>query len=641
MEDKKYLWITPLLLLVMIGGGQFLLTPTIEGYDVCRQGNQYGTWSNISETIYINDNLSALGYYTCSLEKSNKWCGKVSGSRCYYVMEENKSSGYEFMLKPIITGKGELKEFHNVFEPAKTKLKDINVEDIIPKNKTNLDWSNIEKMSDVELNTYLLDKGTYLKHDEQLDEVLIMYDNKIKGFENLIDIAIYQEEKDELSIELERLKEKNKAVLMEKQIRDVEAFYRNPVGTTYYIDCDAGNDSAAGTAIGTAWKTPYKYTTSTVRTEGDIGIIRANTTCLQVTSLVFDEDGDQDAYISLIGANTSNDPWSDGLNIKPTIDFQGSGASYVYLGYDGYWRFSNLHFRDGASSLGIVRISSSSYPYFENCIFNNSMSNTIGLTVYSSIAKFSNNIIHGGTSSDVGLRSNYAHVFSYNNIYKGSWGMDTQNGGIIYSFNDDVSGVGSSEFISAYMGQIYIENSIINITDGHTIAAAPGAIVCADSRDGELFGGFCETYDAIYTNTATTVHSGGSGRSLRMELDEGNVRNNNTYFKEYLYQINVYGTYKVYVPASETTISMWAQIQNWSVIPGVNDFYLQGRYLDSSTITHRASAKSLQTISANDVWHEFNITITPSQAGFVYLNFVLNAAEDEGAIYIDTKPVVS
>jgi len=366
---ENYKWITATILFVMLSGTGIYLTPT-DGYDVCRKGASYGTWTLEGESIKVdNKDLSAVGRYHCDVEDLYRYCGRATKTRCYKILEKLDQPN----LAPIITEevKG-FKQYHNVLEPAKTKLRDFEVKDIIPLDKKSMDFTSFESITDNELNQKLIEKGTYLKHDYQLEQLKEMYPRKIKVFNDMIEESPYQEQKDEYIIERDRLIEKYKVVLLEEEVRKNELFYRNPVGTTYYIDCENGNDGAAGTAIGTAWETIRQYTTTTVRTAGDIGIIRANTECNQTADIIFDEDGTSDQYIQLIGANSINDPWSDSSDVKPIIDFNG-GNFNVYLAGDTYWKFNNLNIKSSTDSSGLFRMSSDSRQIVVfNSIINNS-----------------------------------------------------------------------------------------------------------------------------------------------------------------------------------------------------------------------------------------------------------------------------
>lgn len=103
---KKWYWITPLILAILVGGSWVYLTPT-EKYDVCRVGSIYGEWVNTTETFYINDKLSALGKYRCELENKEMWCGRTTKTRCYYIFEETYpdfiANPYSMPLQPSIS----------------------------------------------------------------------------------------------------------------------------------------------------------------------------------------------------------------------------------------------------------------------------------------------------------------------------------------------------------------------------------------------------------------------------------------------------------------------------------------------------------------------------------------------------------
>jgi len=87
LAETKWYWVTVTILAVLIGGTWYFLT-TSDKYDVCRKGNTYGDWYNITETIFVDNKFSAVGKYRCEIEDLELWCARVSGTRCYYVLEE-------------------------------------------------------------------------------------------------------------------------------------------------------------------------------------------------------------------------------------------------------------------------------------------------------------------------------------------------------------------------------------------------------------------------------------------------------------------------------------------------------------------------------------------------------------------------
>jgi hypothetical protein len=84
---------------------------------------------------------------------------------------------------------------------------------------------------------------------------------------------------------------------------------RSPLGTTYYIDLDSGNDASAGTSPGTAWFT-FKQFVENSRAEGDIAIVRRGTaTTTDIVDLVLVSDGLANNPITITA--DYHDAWGD------------------------------------------------------------------------------------------------------------------------------------------------------------------------------------------------------------------------------------------------------------------------------------------------------------------------------------------
>jgi len=90
---------------------------------------------------------------------------------------------------------------------------------------------------------------------------------------------------------------------------------RNPIGTTYYVDGDAGNNGSAGTSIGAAWLDIDQFTEN-ARVAGDICIVRRATTIDDGTDLVFTSDGTKVDPIK-IKADNANE-FSDDVDLSAT-----------------------------------------------------------------------------------------------------------------------------------------------------------------------------------------------------------------------------------------------------------------------------------------------------------------------------------
>ncbi|GAB2721510.1 hypothetical protein GCM10010442_48370 [Kitasatospora kifunensis] len=100
------------------------------------------------------------------------------------------------------------------------------------------------------------------------------------------------------------------------------------IGTTYYVDCSAGNDAAAGTSTGTAWRTLARVN-SVVLQPGDAVRLRGGTTCAG----------------TLAPQGSGNAIWPVTLNSygsgQAHIDGQGATAAIFLHNVQGY-ALSNL-----------------------------------------------------------------------------------------------------------------------------------------------------------------------------------------------------------------------------------------------------------------------------------------------------------
>lgn len=116
-----------------------------------------------------------------------------------------------------------------------------------------------------------------------------------------------------------------------------------PPGHTYYLDCAAGNDSAAGTAQGSAWRTLGRVNTVTFK-PGDAILLRAGTTCAGV--------------LAPQGSGSEGRPvvaGSYGQGASPGIVGNG-GRAVVFLHNVQYWELRNLDISDSAAADGTSRV---------------------------------------------------------------------------------------------------------------------------------------------------------------------------------------------------------------------------------------------------------------------------------------------
>lgn len=90
----------------------------------------------------------------------------------------------------------------------------------------------------------------------------------------------------------EKIKQSIERIGKEQDLRKRKIVTRVPVGTTYYIDADNGNDGNTGLSTGAAWATLDQFTEN-ARSAGDTAILRRGTTARydNASDLIFTSDG--------------------------------------------------------------------------------------------------------------------------------------------------------------------------------------------------------------------------------------------------------------------------------------------------------------------------------------------------------------
>ncbi len=142
---------------------------------------------------------------------------------------------------------------------------------------------------------------------------------------------------------------------------------------TYYVDPNAGSDSAAGTAFGTAWATTQKAL-DTVAAGDEVRLCKSAT---ETISAIIDLDttqGTNGAFISLISYAADGSAPSDGYTISTSASI---GALVEHAPAFDYYRWVGVTFdaNDAATNCYLNDGSDGSeYNTFINCIFKNATS---------------------------------------------------------------------------------------------------------------------------------------------------------------------------------------------------------------------------------------------------------------------------
>lgn len=441
-----------------------------------------------------------------------------------------------------------------------------------------------------------------------------------------------------------RLLDKFAAVCKEIELREKKLVSRTPHGTTYYIDYDNGSDSNDGLSTTNAWKTLTKYTTTTVRTPGDIAYLRANIVWDQGTEAIdvtFDEDGTIDNYIKIIGCDSVvNDPWSDSSDVLPIIDFQ-DAAYQVAFDSDDYWWLERVHFKQsndaagcvfsnycvsiylksctvsdgtGASAYGVMTICSTLV--LDSCSFYDNYS----LSVYAIGGQLHvlSSIFNGGSdvSTDVGINSAGGTIFIEDSSFGATTTHDavdvyTQNGGITYSRNCAWAGL-----VAAGSGGVHYSEDDNATFENQLTSMGPG----------------------VEVRSTSVVHTGGADSSALMAPNVNCGSNNPLRLGHPLK-----GFAQLWLAAGSYTATVYARVGDaWDTPLTAAQAYMVTSELDNAGNATRVKRQSTQQIANDGSWTAFTTSISPAREGFVYFWFFVAEYEDETElVYVDIKPIIS
>lgn len=406
-----------------------------------------------------------------------------------------------------------------------------------------------------------------------------------------------------------------------------------------------------GTTTAKAFVHITAYITDTALAPGDVGYVRANKTYVYASqNMNFDDDSDVSDYQYLIGCDSvTNDPWSDGSDVKPIIDFDGS--TYKVTGHS--WKYlwiERLDFRDSASGSGMfLSYNTAIGTYVKSCNFQKSSS--IGDEAFICNGEW---IIDSCTFSDCKGAT----------IYVGKTSRVTIKNCTI----DAGSVVGSTYGIqSSYASQVYVIDSTIAGSNAFSTAAvktAQGGVVhlrnvTFGTESYVLFGSYdaggfiySEDHDGVFEahlgkrkagdaeRDTGTVHSGGANSSVKLTPANGRCGA--------LRAITIKGDswtpepdFAIWAEAdTEIKVSVWACVDSaWDSALTAEECYIKTSHLSNAGSAARTETQSNEQISNTaKTWTELSTTITPARDGFVYVTFFLAKYDADESVYVDIKP---
>ncbi len=457
---------------------------------------------------------------------------------------------------------------------------------------------------------------------------------------------------------IERLALKYRDTLTEIRGRALAQFDRNPIGTTYYIDLDSGSDSNDGLSISTPWLTVGQYTTTTVRSAGDIAKIRAGTSQVPTATIVADEDGTYTGgLIELRGCTSLDDPWGDGSNVRPLIDFNG-GNYALDFDSDYLWGFYNLEVKGSAYNdwnTGQWGIYNPTYTEVKNCKVTEARhaTNAFGLLIAGMGHSIVEDSIFEG-NRNVGLRIDQNHgcvrrsTFNGGGTYSQDVGLNTTNCEVVVE-ESSFGQTTAHDTQDIQTGAVGLVN-LIGCTTRDLTNGMPGALngqlrweKHTWAPTGSLAANGARNGIMTIERQTSVVRTGGSDFALKMVPYTNNLYPNKFIPSGLCGLAHDRYPVPIYLAAGTHTITMYARAtEAFTTYPTAEELFLEAVYLDEASGSSLARAVSSQVLSDASTWVGLSVTITTGQAGHVFCNLRFGKWESAGkGIYVDPNPVLS
>lgn len=388
-----------------------------------------------------------------------------------------------------------------------------------------------------------------------------------------------------------------------------------------------------GTAVDEQWAHLNQYTKETSRSAGDILLVRANQTHrYDGANLVFDEDGTVASLISIIGCDSvTNDPWSDGSDVKPIISF-GDTAYNFYLLYVNYWKLQRLNIKESSDAYGAVNWERGRNFFVDSCdvqennvaglflssgssiiLSNSTLINNTGSNIYvnGAVLEMDNCVLNGGAieGSQYGLRVLSGLAFVSNTTF----GITTDHS--------------AADIRLDYQGQVFLRNCILDsvapIYWRTGYVSYHSAVYSED--DNQTYGNHKVHFrNGIITKNTASPRSGGADSYATMQPNAYCGVN----YALTLSRNPLFGDFKIWCAAEETTVTIYMRrTADWATEPVASELNIRASYLDhAADATRSLSTASTQTITDAN-WVAFTTTFTPLQAGWAYVTVYLKKYE--------------
>ena len=367
---------------------------------------------------------------------------------------------------------------------------------------------------------------------------------------------------------------------------------------------------------------------------GDVGYVRRGKTYKVTMELQPVNDGTQNALITLMGDDGTG--WADEAGLdKPYVEFADSEDSStnagVTLSSDNYWRVSDIRFRGdrGGGTYRVFRANIADYLKLDFCV----MEGTYAGSTDSRPLRLEDVRICEVEGCEI-KQVNGSH--EYGTIYLSEGGIYTFKNctftnlyrvfnftgaiGILKVYNPSIDGYSyTSPVFSSWIVYVRGDASWVGSIDQGSFVYIEDLNGTVGAHKTMVRGGTIEKDTSVYTGNADSSLKVTPGSNLGLYAD---------YIEAFEWKITD-------VTAASHTVTVQVRGSGWTSFPNADELYIEVEYYDESTGTHTATAKSTDTLSANDTWTSFSVSFTPAQAGDIYVRGYLKKYEDGAVIYFN------
>lgn len=380
---------------------------------------------------------------------------------------------------------------------------------------------------------------------------------------------------------------------------------------------------------------------------GDTGRIRANQTHSLGADIVLTADGTPNSYITFKGCDSVDDPWGDGSDVEPIIDFQDGNFDW-YCNASHYNKLQNLEVIQSADGNGGIYVYRCRGLIIEDCIVrdNQTGAGQPGIKVNQAIDTLIKNCeFYSNYGEHIECVSSFVRINGC--TFNGGAAPSTDEGlrltlGASALIKDSTFGVTTDHDtadIAVLTGtQIYGRNvKLDSATEVSGYTTYPGCFIKIED-DEQTHLAFRAWYFTGNVQRSAVVERSGAGGTAWSILGEPN---SNCGSEQPLYIIGDWlRGIPIYLDGTSQTITVYAYATSWAALPSVSEFVVEIEHYEGAADWDIDA--TADTFAANDQWESFAITLTPSAAGPAYLRVYLKDYEDgTEKIYVDPTPVIS